>query len=428
MFGGQPVTNDEHGLGRRDDGTIAGAGIVLDEAIRRMVAAGMDPATVIASTTEVAARSLGRTDIGHIAIGAHADLVWWDQDWNPRRVWIAGHEVQMPGVAGDGASGTVAPPPNPRRRPFHRLGVHVEVIIVRKPEDAAPIVANAYSRLLAVKPDAVLGLATGSTPLGVYKELIRRHKEEGLSFARAMAFNLDEYVGLPAGHPELYRTFIEREFTGQVDFAPDAVNGPDGLAEDLLQAGRDYDQAIKDAGGIDIQILGIGSDGHLAFNMPGSSLVSRTRLKTLTDQDPRGQRPLLRRRHQPGAQALPHPGPRHDHGVPPRDHAGLRVRARPRPWPSASRAGCRRTGRPRSCRCTRTPPVVVDEEAAHQLRLTSYYTNTYEGQARLAGDLTLLDPIRWEPVRGRPDELEPVVGKPIRSAASRAPAPRHTVA
>ena len=91
------------------------------------------------------------------------------------------------------------------------------------------------------------------------------------------AFNLDEYVGLPAGHPELYRTFIEREFTGQVDFAPDAVNGPDGLAEDLLQAGRDYDQAIKDAGGIDIQILGIGSDGHLAFNMPGSSLVSRTR-------------------------------------------------------------------------------------------------------------------------------------------------------
>jgi N-acetylglucosamine-6-phosphate deacetylase len=101
MFGGQPVTNDEHGLGRRDDGTIAGAGIVLDEAVRRMVAAGIDPATVIASTTEVAARSLGRTDIGHIAVGAHADLVWWDQDWHPRRVWIAGHEVQVPGVAGD---------------------------------------------------------------------------------------------------------------------------------------------------------------------------------------------------------------------------------------------------------------------------------------------------------------------------------------
>jgi len=99
MFGGQPVTNDAHGLGRRDDGTIAGAGIVLDEAVRRMVAAGMDPATVIASTTEVAAQSLGRTDIGHIAVGSLADLVWWDEDWNPRRVWIGGVEVDIPGPA-----------------------------------------------------------------------------------------------------------------------------------------------------------------------------------------------------------------------------------------------------------------------------------------------------------------------------------------
>jgi len=96
MFGGQPVTNDEHGLGRRDNGTIAGAGIVLDEAVRRMVAAGMDPATVIASSTEVAAQSLGRTDIGHIAPGALADLVWWDEDWHPRRVWVGGAEVAMP--------------------------------------------------------------------------------------------------------------------------------------------------------------------------------------------------------------------------------------------------------------------------------------------------------------------------------------------
>ncbi len=96
MFGGQAVANDETGLGRRDDGTIAGAGIVLDEAIRRMVAAGLDPATVIASTTEAAARSLGRTDIGHIAVGSLADLVWWDEGWNPRRVWIGGLEVDMP--------------------------------------------------------------------------------------------------------------------------------------------------------------------------------------------------------------------------------------------------------------------------------------------------------------------------------------------
>jgi glucosamine-6-phosphate isomerase len=158
----------------------------------------------------------------------------------------------------------------------------VEVVIVRRPEDAAPIVADAYSRLLAAKPAAVLGLATGSTPLGVYQELIRRHREDGLSFAEAQAFNLDEYVGLPAGHPELYRTFIEREFTGQVDFAAGAVHGPDGLAADLVGAAAAYEQQITDAGGIDLQILGIGADGHLAFNMPMSSLTSRTRLKTLT--------------------------------------------------------------------------------------------------------------------------------------------------
>lgn len=160
----------------------------------------------------------------------------------------------------------------------------MEVVVVESPEAAVPIVADAYSKLLAAKPNAILGLATGSTPLGVYKELIRRHKEEGLSFAQTRAFLLDEYVGLPAGHPELYRTFIEREFTGQVDFAEGAVQGPNGLAEDLQSAGEEYDAAIKASGGVDIQILGIGSDGHLAFNMPMSSLVSRTRLKTLSSK------------------------------------------------------------------------------------------------------------------------------------------------
>ncbi|MFV0405323.1 MAG: glucosamine-6-phosphate deaminase [Propioniciclava sp.] len=158
----------------------------------------------------------------------------------------------------------------------------MEVIIVERPEDASALVADAYTQLLTATPKAVLGLATGSTPLGVYRELIRRHHEEGLSFAQARAFLLDEYVGLAADHPERYRAFIEREFTGQVDFSPAAVLGPDGLAEDLAGAGPAYDAAIHAAGGVDIQILGIGSDGHLAFNMPMSSLTSRTRLKTLT--------------------------------------------------------------------------------------------------------------------------------------------------
>lgn len=158
----------------------------------------------------------------------------------------------------------------------------MEVIIVERPQDAAPIVADACTRLLAAKPAAVLGLATGSTPLPVYAELVRRHREEGLSFARARAFLLDEYVGLAADHPERYRAVIERDYTGRIDIDPAAVVGPDGLATDLAAAGPAYDDAILGAGGIDLQILGIGVDGHLAFNMPMSSLASRTRLKTLT--------------------------------------------------------------------------------------------------------------------------------------------------
>jgi N-acetylglucosamine-6-phosphate deacetylase len=93
QFGGQPVSNDEQGLGRRPDGTIAGAGIVLDEGIRRMIKAGLDPAAVLTSCTQTAARSIGRTDVGHLAPGACADLVWWDHTWTPRRIWIAGQEI-----------------------------------------------------------------------------------------------------------------------------------------------------------------------------------------------------------------------------------------------------------------------------------------------------------------------------------------------
>jgi glucosamine-6-phosphate isomerase len=255
----------------------------------------------------------------------------------------------------------------------------VEVIVVRTPEEAAPIVADAYTKLLTRKPDAVLGLATGSTPLGVYKELIRRHREEGLSFAQAQAFNLDEYVGLPAGHPELYRTFIEREFTGQVDFAPGSVHGPDGLAEDLLMAAADYDQAIRDAGGIDIQILGIGADGHLAFNMPGSSLVSRTRLKTLTsktrqdnarffdgdiDQVPKhcltqGLGTIMECRH---AIMLGF-GKGKAQAVAECVEGGVSAH-----WPASI------------LQMHPHATVVVDEDAASQLRLTNYYINTYEGK------------------------------------------------
>ncbi|UJP38570.1 glucosamine-6-phosphate deaminase [Cellulomonas palmilytica] len=159
----------------------------------------------------------------------------------------------------------------------------MEVVIAPAPQ-LARLAADAVERLVRRRPAAVLGLATGSSPLAVYDELVRRHREDGLSFAHVRAFMLDEYVGLPADHPQRYRTVIEAEIASRVDLAPGAVLGPDGLADDLAAACADYERAIADAGGVDLQLLGIGTDGHVAFNEPGSSLASRTRIKTLTRQ------------------------------------------------------------------------------------------------------------------------------------------------
>jgi glucosamine-6-phosphate deaminase len=157
-------------------------------------------------------------------------------------------------------------------------------VVIAPADELARLAASAIDALLRARPDAVLGLATGSSPLRVYDELARRHAEDGLSFARARAFMLDEYVGLPAEHPERYRNVIEKEIASRVDLAPDAVQGPDGLAADLPAACADYERAITEAGGVDLQVLGIGTDGHIGFNEPGSSLASRTRIKTLTAQ------------------------------------------------------------------------------------------------------------------------------------------------
>ena len=160
----------------------------------------------------------------------------------------------------------------------------METVILDDPAALGRVAADAVVALLERRPDAVLGLATGSSPLPVYEELVRRHEAGKVSFARARAFTLDEYVGLPEDHPERYRTVIEREFTSRVDLRADALHSPDGTAEDIPAACAAYEDAILAAGGVDLQILGIGSDGHIAFNEPGSSLASRTRIKTLTRQ------------------------------------------------------------------------------------------------------------------------------------------------
>lgn len=160
----------------------------------------------------------------------------------------------------------------------------MEVVILPGGRQIASLVADAVESLLRSKPDAVLGLATGSSPLPVYDELARRHERAGLDFSRACGFTLDEYVGLEPGHPESYREVIRRDFTGRVNIAPENVHGPDGSAKDLPAACQAYEAAIRDRGGVDLQLLGIGTDGHIGFNEPGSSLASRTRIKTLIEQ------------------------------------------------------------------------------------------------------------------------------------------------
>jgi len=160
----------------------------------------------------------------------------------------------------------------------------MEVVILNDPAEIGRVAADTIESLLTRKPDAVLGLATGSSPLAIYDELAARCAKGQVSFRGARGFTLDEYVGLPPEHPERYRNVIDSVFVSRVDFAPGAVAGPDGQATDIPAACAAYEQAIDSAGGIDLQILGIGTDGHIGFNEPGSSLASRTRIKTLTRQ------------------------------------------------------------------------------------------------------------------------------------------------
>ncbi|MGV8897314.1 MAG: glucosamine-6-phosphate deaminase [Rhodoglobus sp.] len=154
-----------------------------------------------------------------------------------------------------------------------------EVVIVGSVEAAGEVAADAIEQLVLRKPHAVLGLATGSTPLTTWRALAARN----LDLSEVRGFALDEYVGLPAGHPESYRSVITREVVEPLGLTPELVRVPadDGPIE---TAGVDYEVAIAEAGGIDLQILGIGRTGHIGFNEPGSSFASLTRMKTLTEQ------------------------------------------------------------------------------------------------------------------------------------------------
>ena len=160
----------------------------------------------------------------------------------------------------------------------------MEVLIFPDASSLARKSADLVESQIKTFPDSVLGLATGSTPLGLYQELIRRHQQEGLCFAGVKTFNLDEYVGIPSNHPQSYRTFMDENLFDRIDIEKSNTQVPDGMAENPLEVGPAYEQSIQEAGGIDLQVLGVGTDGHIGFNEPTSSPKSITRVKTLTKQ------------------------------------------------------------------------------------------------------------------------------------------------
>ncbi len=158
----------------------------------------------------------------------------------------------------------------------------MQVIIVTDYEEMSDRAAGIVTEAVRRKPDVVLGLATGSTPEGLYAKLVQAHKEDGLDFSRVVTFNLDEYVDLPPDHPQGYRYFMNEHLFNHVNIDVANTHVPDGRAECLSSQCERYEQMIRDAGGIELQVLGIGRDGHVAFNEPGTSLGSGTHITALT--------------------------------------------------------------------------------------------------------------------------------------------------
>lgn len=162
----------------------------------------------------------------------------------------------------------------------------MEIIIQPDRKSASVLAARRVAQLVRRKPDAVLGLATGSSPLALYSELIRLHREEGLDFQNVTTFNLDEYLGLRPSHHSSYNHFMWENLFHHINVNPERVFIPSGLVEGVKveEFCASYEEEMRRAGGIDLQVLGIGGDGHIGFNEPGSSLASRTRIKTLTER------------------------------------------------------------------------------------------------------------------------------------------------
>lgn len=181
---------------------------------------------------------------------------------------------------------------------MNKLVVHV----FETTEQVAQAAAALFAAQLLRKPDSVLGLATGSTPVETYRELARLHREGVLDFSKARSFNLDEYVGLPASHPESYISFMKRNLFDSVNFRESRL--PNGLAKNLKRECAAYDRAIQEAGGVDLQLLGIGNNGHIGFNEPADQFTYGTNLTTLTDSTIKANRRFFDSEDQVPRQAL----------------------------------------------------------------------------------------------------------------------------
>lgn len=160
----------------------------------------------------------------------------------------------------------------------------MEVIIKETYEEMSVEAANIIKDAIHLKPNLVLGLATGSTPIGTYKELIRMYEAGEVDFSKMVTFNLDEYVGLPTTHAQSYHYFMHDNLFNHININPVNVHVPSGIVKDFDSYCQWYEDEIDKVDGVDLQVLGIGSDGHVGFNEPGSSLASRTRVVTLTEE------------------------------------------------------------------------------------------------------------------------------------------------
>ncbi|MCL2653009.1 MAG: glucosamine-6-phosphate deaminase [Propionibacteriaceae bacterium] len=253
----------------------------------------------------------------------------------------------------------------------------MEVIICPVAEQVGQVAAAKVAKIAAeVGPGVVLGVATGSSPLSTYEGLARLVAEGRLDLSQASAFALDEYVGLADGHPESYREVIRRTVTEPLGLDPSRVHVPDGSLHGLASAGERFEKAIAAAGGVDVQIVGIGANGHVGFNEPTSSLASRTRVKTLTE-----------RTRQDNARFFATPEEVPDHCV--TQGLGTVMAARHVVLVAMGDAKADAIAQvvegPVTAMCPGSvlqmhqfATVIIDEAAAHNLKLADYYKQAYE--------------------------------------------------